>query len=73
MAKFTLLMILILFMVISTLTAMNPLSEIVKKCIGHHKLVQFNYILGQTDDDSLFNMANTLSKNQEEFFGSLEW
>ncbi len=73
MAKLTFLIILILFMVISTLTAMNPLSDIVKKCFGHHKLVQFNYILGQIDDDSLLNMANTFRENQEEFFGSLEW
>jgi hypothetical protein len=73
MAKLTLLMILILFMVISTLTAMNPLSDIIKKCFGHHKLVQFNYMLGQIDDDSLFNMVDIFRENQEEFVGSLEW
>ncbi len=73
MAKLTLLLILILFMVISTSTAMNPLSDIVKKCFGHHKLLQFNYMLGQIDDDSLLNMADIFRENQEECVGSLEW
>ena len=61
------------FLVISTLAAINPLSDIVKKCFVNHQLNQINYILIQKEDDSLYNMVEIFKENQQQFAGSSDW
>jgi hypothetical protein len=61
------------FLVISTLAAMTPLSDIMKKCFANRQLNQINYILTQTDDDTFYNMVETFKGNQHQFVGTSKW
>ena len=61
------------FLVGSTFAAMNPLSEIVKKCLVNHQLAQINYIIREKEDDSLYNMVEIFGGNRQQFVGSSNW
>ncbi len=59
---------------VSSVIAMNSLSDIVKQCFAHnHQVIQTNYIYTQRDDDFMHTMAEILTENQEQFIGSSNW
>jgi len=61
------------FLVISTLAAMTPLSDIMKKCFANRQLNQINYILTPTDDDTFYDMVEIFRGNQRQFVGTSKW